>query len=50
MNKFPKLAPIFFPDDTKEVKPDNEHQTGDPYDDWKFVSTNLREPLLETLM
>ena len=52
MTKFPKLRPIFFPDldDTKEVKPDDEQETNDLDDDWKIISTKLREPLLESIM
>ena len=52
VNKFPKLRPIIFPDldDTKEVKPDDEQETDDPDDDWKIISTKLREPLLESIM
>ena len=46
MNKFPKLRSIFLPDDTKEVKPDDEQQIFDPTD-WIILSTELREPLLE---
>ena len=50
MNKFPKLTPIFFSDDTKEVKPDDEQHTNNPDIYMKFVNNNFREPLLETLM
>ena len=49
VNKFPKLRPIFF-SDLDEVKPDDKQETDDPDDDWKIISTKLREPLLESIM